>query len=59
MGYSGLIAAVIIMLLVVALFFIVREVEQKNWKKAVLYAVVSLLLMTVIRFALNYLISRM
>ncbi len=59
MGYSGLIAAVIILLLVVALFFIVREVEQKNWKKAVLYAVVSLLLMTVIRFALNYLISRM
>lgn len=59
MGYSGIIAAVIIALLVVSLFFIVREVEQKNWKKAVIYSVVTLVVLTIIRFVLMYMISLM
>ena len=59
MGYSGIIAAVIIALLVVSLFFIVREVEQKNWKKAVIYSIVTLVVLTIIRFVLMYMISLM
>ena len=59
MGYSGIIAAIIIALLVVSLFFIVREVEQKHWKRAVIYSVVAFVVLTAIRFILMYMISLM
>lgn len=59
MGYSGVIAVVIIALLIVSLFFIVREVEQKNWKKAVLYSISALVVLTIIRFILVYMVSKM
>lgn len=54
MGFTGVVTVIIFAVLVFALFFIVKEIEQKNWRRATIYSLFLVALIVVMHFVLKY-----
>ena len=54
MGFTGVVTVIIFAVLVFALFFIVKENEQKNWRRATIYSLLLVALIVVMHFVLKY-----
>ncbi len=52
MGTTFILVAIELLILIVGLFYVVQNIEQKNWKKAVMVVILLLVIMTIIYFGL-------